>query len=368
MIGSLARVFSRFRGSGDAAVTIPSLDGAFRPNQVLESAAVVVSIDEPDNLARSGDQVYFSSGRTLYRLAMGADGGVAERIADLEQSITCLGAHSDGAMAVGLASGGVVLRGGRFNGTRLDSVGGRPITCATSLAFVEANEIVICLGSQQNDPTQWKRDLLDSNSSGSVWRVHLESGTQKCLADRLAWPAGVVVTPEGRIVITEAWRHRILDVTAEPLKEILSDLPGYPARLAIAESGGYWLAISAPRSQLVELVLREDSYRQRMMIEIDPEFWVAPSLHAANDYREPLQAGSIKQLGELKPWSPSRSYGLIARLDAEFNPIESFHSRANGIRHGITSCVEIASRLLATSRGGGAVLEVRPQPNGKSTR
>jgi hypothetical protein len=367
MIGSLARALSRFRGSGDAAVTIPSLDGAFRPNQLLETASVVLTIDDPDNLAHACDLVYFSSGRTLYSLVKRGDVEVGERVADFGQPITCLDARPDGALALGLASGGIVLRDGPYNGVHLDAFGGRRITCPTSLRFVDSNEIIVCLGSQQNDPTQWKRDLLDSNSSGSVWRVNLERGTEKCLADRLAWPAGVVVTPERRIVITEAWRHRILDVTKEPPKEMLSDLPGYPARLAVAANGGYWLAISAPRSQLVELVLREDRYRQRMMEEIDPEFWVAPSLHASNDYREPLQAGSIKQLGELKPWSPSRSYGLIARLDAEFNPIKSLHSRANGTRHGITSCVEIGSRLLATSRGGGVVLEVNPQFNGKST-
>ena len=91
-----------------------------------------------------------------------------------------------------------------------------------------------------------------------------------------------------------------------------------------------------------------------MMREIDPQFWVAPSLHYAKDYREPLQAGAIKQLGELKPWAPSRSYGLIVGLDAEFGPTESFHSRADGKRHGITSCVEIDDRLFATSKGGNA--------------
>ena len=39
-------------------------------------------------------------------------------------------------------------------------------------------------------------------------------------------------------------------------------------------------------------------------------------------------------------------------------PIGSFHSRANGKRHGITSCVEIDGRLLATSKGGHVIIEL----------
>jgi hypothetical protein len=112
--------------------------------------------------------------------------------------------------------------------------------------------------------------------------------------------------------------------------------------------------------------LREPQFRQRMMREIDPRFWVAPSLHYARDYREPLQAGAIKQLGELKPWAPSRSYGLIVGLDPDFTPARSFHSRADGKRHGITSCLERGDRLLLTSKGGNAILSLEQARNGES--
>jgi hypothetical protein len=95
-----------------------------------------------------------------------------------------------------------------------------------------------------------------------------------------------------------------------------------------------------------------------MMKEIDPEFWVAPSLHHIIDYREPLQAGAMRELGQLKPWAPSRSYGLVVRLDQAFRPIKSMHSRADGKRHGITSCVDIDGQLLLTSFGGDVLLSV----------
>jgi hypothetical protein len=358
MIGALSRAFDRFRGSGDAAVTIPSMDGAFRPNHKLDTASAVLEIAAPDNIGYDGRRILFTSDSALFELKLSTD-PAAERIAEYEHPLASLDVHPGGAIALGLASGGITLRGGDHDGRRLDTVEGRPILCPTAVRFIDAGTLLVCLGSQRNDPTQWTRDLLDGNSSGSVWRLDIKSGKGTCLADRLAWPNGVIVPAQGRVVIAEAWRHQLIELAGGRGRPLLSDIPGYPARIAPA-TNGYLLAIFAPRSQLVEFVLREPRFRQRMMREVDPRFWVAPSLHHALDYREPLQSGAIKQLGELKPWAPSRSYGLIAGLDYGFDPIISFHSRADGKRHGITSCIEADGRILATSKGGNLILGVEP--------
>jgi hypothetical protein len=74
------------------------------------------------------------------------------------------------------------------------------------------------------------------------------------------------------------------------------------------------------RSQLQEFVLREDRYRREMMATIDPEFWIAPALSSGRSFKEPLQAGGVIRLGIHKPWAPTRSYGLILRLDADAQP------------------------------------------------
>jgi hypothetical protein len=61
-------------------------------------------------------------------------------------------------------------------------------------------------------------------------------------------------------------------------------------------------------------------------------------------------------MGMLKPWAPTRSYGLVVRLDRDLQPVASFHSRADGKRHGIASCLVEGDRLLAASKGGNEVL------------
>ena len=126
--------------------------------------------------------------------------------------------------------------------------------------------------------------------------------------------------------------------------ELLTDLPAYPSRMSRSANGDIWLALFAPRSQLVELVLREPRYRRDMMREIAREHWICPALYSNRTFLEPLQRGALKQMGILKPWAPSLSYGLVLRLDQDLNPLESLHSRADGNRHGITSVLERGGR------------------------
>jgi hypothetical protein len=85
-----------------------------------------------------------------------------------------------------------------------------------------------------------------------------QSGASSRIVDKLAWPAGLSVD-DTAVVYSESWKHRLVRVdTANPGpgQVLYADLPGYPGR--IAPSGdGHWLAVFAPRTQLVEFVLRE---------------------------------------------------------------------------------------------------------------
>jgi hypothetical protein len=49
-----------FRGR---AVTIPPLDGALKPNTLLEDAEVIAEADAPDNLAVLDGRLIFTTGR-----------------------------------------------------------------------------------------------------------------------------------------------------------------------------------------------------------------------------------------------------------------------------------------------------------------
>jgi hypothetical protein len=354
MIGALQRAFDTFAGRGEAAVTVPPMDGALRPNTALEDAALVVEAPAPDNLFADRGEIWFSSGTTLRAI-----GGAAARHYDAV--ITCAAADGAGRIAVGLEDGRVIIEAAGAAPRVIDRLGDGPLRCPTALAF-DGDALLLCEGSREHPPSLWQRDLMARGSagaaSGSVWRI-AESGAPVCLARGLGWPYGLLAQADGSVIISEAWRHRLLLLPADggsPVP-VLSDLPGYPARLSPGgPAGGAWLAVFAPRSQLIEFVLREPGYRARMMAEVPMDYWIAPALYSGRSFLEPLQGGAVKQMGILKPWAPTRSYGLVLHLDDAFQPIASLHSRADGTRHGVTSVLADGGRVLACAKGGDVIV------------
>ncbi len=358
MMGTARRLLDRWRGSGRHAATVPPMDGILAPNQVIEEARLVLDIEEPDNLVSAGGYVLYSTRADVMRLPARTENLNPMRVAGFDSDVSALAAK-DGVIAVGLETGGVRIVGGNRDGTVIRQVGERPVLCPTALLVSDNDSLIVALGSQHNPPSLWRHDLMQKNASGSVWRIDLGSGEARCLADRLAWPCGILKRQDGSLVVSESWRSRILELKPDGgTAAVLSDIAGYPGRLADAPDGGAWLSVFAPRSQLVEFVLREDDYRLSMMAEVDPQFWIAPLLSANRSFLEPMQLGGLKQLGMIKPWSPTRSYGLVIGLDEAMRPRESFHSRADGRRHGITSALEIDGALLATSKGGGSIVSI----------
>ena len=359
MISAVRSLFDRWRGSGAHAATVPPMDGVLGPNQAIEEAQLLLEADAPDNLASDGTRMVFSTGRAV--LGLGVDGplAAAEPIAAFDRPVSALALHADAGMAVGLEGGGVQVRGGRHDGKTISRVGDRPAACPTALLFADADTLFVALGSQRNAPSMWRHDLMQKNASGSVWRCDLASGAATCIADGLAWPCGLLAGRDGGLAVSESWRNRLVELRPGTRPSVvLADIAGYPGRLSPASNGGSWLSVFAPRSQLVEFVLREDDYRASMLAEVEPEYWVAPSLSAAHSFLEPMQLGGLKQLGILKPWAPTRSYGLVIGLDRSCEPLTSFHSRADGRRHGITSVLEDSGRLILTSKGGNAIVSV----------
>lgn len=355
MIGSFSRAIDNLFGRGEAAVTVPPFDGALRPNRALDEAAWRMAVPEVDCLAVHAGTLVASAGNTVYAIA--SDGSLTPH-RTYDARIVCLAAFGNDGLAVALDDGHVVIEGGAYDHRRYRV---EPAACITAMAASEG-ALYVANGSASNGPDEWQRDLLERNSSGSIWRIHPENGASQCIADGLAWPSGLALDASG-VVYSEAWRHSLVRIGAEGGRTstvLQSDLPGYPGRLS-SSVGGWWLAVFAPRSQLVEFVLREPGYRKRMMAEVPRDYWVAPKLKSGRSYYEPLQGGGVKHLGLLKPWAPTMSFGMCVWLDAAFQPRASLQSRADGNTHGITSVIEHKGAAVAAARGDDIVVRL-PSP------
>jgi hypothetical protein len=347
----LKKAVDRWLGRGEASITTPPMDGAFRPNDLLDTAATILETPAPDGLAATSLGLIVSSGRSLF--SVDQPGGAP--LAAFDAEISAIDGLPDGGTAVGLIDGRIVFVGGQHGGKTIPA--DPEVKCITTLATARDGALLVANGSATNGPADWKRDLMEKNASGSLWRLEPASGARERLAGNLAYPYGLV-DEGGAIVVSESWRSaltRISPGASGRNSAVLENLPAYPCRLSRGADEAIWLALFAPRLQIVEFVLSEELYRRRMIGEIDADHWVAPSLRSGRSPLEPTQQGGVKQLGVLKPWSPSRSYGLIVRLDGAYRPTTSLHSRANGRRHGVTSCLASEGRLYFTAKGDGIV-------------
>lgn len=364
MITTLRGWWHSFTGAGDHAVTVPPMDGPLHPNTRLEQADRLLAVDQPNNLCVADGRLLFTSGnRVLY---LDADAKSASEIAVHAAPITAMAAGG-GAMAVALADGTIDWRrpDGSSVSFKLPPQAGAP--CVVAM-LVEKDRITVANGSARNVAADWKRDLMEKGSSGSVWQF-VSGGEPRLLADRMAFPYGLARLADGQLACSESWRHRIVRLVDHgPVRPLLADLPAYPARLTPAADGGWWLAAFAPRTQMVEFMLREDRARRQMIDTINPDYWMAPRYATGRSFREPLQGGGIKHLGILKPWAPSQSYGLVIRLDEQMQPLASHHSRADGTVHGITSCLEAGNRLYAASKGANCLVALDAAEGAEASR
>jgi hypothetical protein len=344
-----ARALDQWFGRGEFSITTPPMDGAFRPNDALDAAAAILETPAPDALAVTSQGLMASSGPSLLSVEKPEAPATV-----LDADITALAGLPDGGAVLGLADGRIRFLGGAHNDK---TIAAHPeIRCITALAATADGALLVANGSSAHGPSDWKRDLMATNPSGSVWRLDPANGAFTRLVGALAYPCGLIEA-NGGVLISESWRSLLTRLVAGARRPepVLENLPAYPSRLSRGPDGAIWLALFAPRSQLVEFVLREPAYRRRMTSQIDPEHWVAPTLRSGRSPLEPTQQGGVKQLGVLKAWSPTRSYGLVARLDAACQPLRSWHSRANGTRHGVTSCVSHEGRVYFAAKGDGVV-------------
>lgn len=354
MLNVLRDLAQGFLGRGEATITVPSFDGALKPNQALERAETVFDCDAPEDLATDGTNLYLADGRQLMRIE---DGG-ATAVRTFEQAITAIACLPGGGIAVAL--GGTEVRIYRdpaaanpdatFSGSGMRSV--------NALAPAGADALYATDGSAAHGVDEWAWDLMERGRSGRALRLDIGTKGVAVLAQGLRYAFGACAM-DGNAIVSESWRHRLIAIAPNgQSKVVLTHLPVYPSRLSPAAGGGWWMTAFTARTQLVEFVLREPTFRKRMLAEIDPKYWIAPRLSSGGSFKEPMQGAHLKTMGVVKPWAPPRSYGLVVRLDAEGKPLFSLHSRVDGSNHGIVAAVEKDGWLYMIAKGPRRVLRL----------
>ena len=347
MIAALKARVDAFLGRGDAAIIVPSFDGALKPNQVLENAEIVAELEAPEDLATDGTAVFVADGNRVLRFG----GDIPAEAGRFGGTVTALACLPGGGLAVALAGTGIVVAGGPHDGLSWDAVGGKTLHAVNAISATADGRLLVTDGSRTQPYERWGHDLMELGRTGRLLEFTPSDGGARELAGGLGYAFGAIAA-DNAVWVSESWRHRVIQCgDGQAGKPVIGGLPGYPSRLSPAAGGGFWLTVFATRTQLIEFILREPAFRKRMMREIEPRYWVAPSLHAGNSYLEPMQGAHIKTMGVVKPWAPPRSYGLVIRLTAGGLMRYSLHSRVDGHNHGVVAAVECRDHLYVLAKG-----------------
>lgn len=355
MFDSILKSIGAFGNQRSRSLSIPVFDGAFKPNNILDQAQILFARGGLEDLAIRADGTLLAACGPAV-LEIGATGEATE-VARFDQPVSALAVLADGSIAAGLGDR-VVTGIGTPSQTETREADSKPLVAVTALTGCADGGLLICDGSDRHGVSDWAHDLMGKNQKGRLIRLDPAGTGAKTLASGLAYAYGAYEHGDGTVLVSESWAHRVPQVGDSRPAAAIRRLPGYPSRLAPDGSGGFWLTLFSGRTQLVEFVLKEDAYRHEMMRTIEPEYWVSPAYSSGADFLEPLQGGSVKQMGILKPWAPPRSYGLIVHYNAELIPEFSFHSRVGGTHHGICAAAQHGDTLYVLSKGAGRILKL----------
>ena len=129
-------------------------------------------------------------------------------------------------------------------------------------------------------------------------------------------------------------------------------------------AGGYLLACLSRRDPLIEFIKTETEFVAEMKATIEPRHWISPRATPEFSHDFPIELGATRLFGEVKPWAPSFSYGLLIMLDENLMPTGSAQSRANGRRHAVSDATMWNGDVIAVSKASGELLNLGPGGKG----
>jgi hypothetical protein len=327
-----------------------TLEGALGPNDRLELAPGL-RINAPEALSVAPDgRLLISSGTRV--MALGEWGETPVPLVECHRRVTALGTSPAGLIAVGLAGGGVAVldaSGGPVEGWLLPT----DLTAANDCVFVSENELLVADCGHADDANFLAMAIWDDDARGKI--VAIGRGIEpRTVATGLNCPMGICLDAAGRPVASLLERASIVDLDGRTLQ---AGYPAYPGRLR-RTSKGYALACLSRRDPLIEFLRHEPEFVAEMKAGLEPRHWIAPRISPEFSAEFPIELGATRLFGEIKPWAPSFSYGLVIETDERFLPVGSAHSRANGLRHAISDVVEWKGNLVAVSRASGEIVNV----------
>ncbi len=136
----MIKMINKYLGRGEFSITVPPMDGALMPNELLEETEKLLIVDAPDCLAlMNGVPVVSSRSKVLE-----VDNGGKE-VAQFDAEISCMTGLPNGGLAVGLIDGRIAIVNGPDNGKIIKPNEGAK--CPTAMHADSGNNLFVTHGS-----------------------------------------------------------------------------------------------------------------------------------------------------------------------------------------------------------------------------
>jgi hypothetical protein len=178
VISALKAFTDRFLGRGEATITVPSFDGALKPNQILESAETVGQFDAPEDLATDGKTLYIADGAAILRL----EGAATAEVRRFDRAITALCCLPDGGMAVALDGREVQVFATPSAASAKATWSDPSINAINALSPGPGGTLIATDGSTARPYRQWAYDLMERGRTGRVLSLDVAGGSIRTLA------------------------------------------------------------------------------------------------------------------------------------------------------------------------------------------
>ena len=210
MMAGLQEFADRLLGRGDATITVPSFDGALKPNQILEKAETVAQFEAPEDLATDGKALYVADGNAIRRL----DGNAMTELRRFDRPITALCCLPDGGIAVALDGREVQIFATPSAAAPSSTIADPSMNAINALAPGPKGTLIATDGSTTRPYAQWVYDLMERGRSGRVLVLDIASRRVQTIAARLQYAFGACAF-DNEILVSESWRHRLIAIAAD---------------------------------------------------------------------------------------------------------------------------------------------------------
>ncbi len=186
MIALLKEISDRLLGRGEAAITVPPMDGPLKPNHIIDNAEVVAELDDGNECFRRRT-LCIAKGPNLSRLQPGGEKEVVSAFPE---------ALSGPARAARPGHLGRDRRKGSRGRRQIESassrrsVGGKPLGCVTALSACRDGGMLATDLSVDTGPNEYARDLLSHGKSGRILRLTPDGSGDRELVAGLRYPFG----------------------------------------------------------------------------------------------------------------------------------------------------------------------------------